>query len=105
MRRAVAVGEVDIRRAGGDGIVRNRFEPRRHCIGTGKDGDNARDGFGGGGVVPLDPRVGVGGAYDRRKGLARYVDVVAENASADQQPPIFLAENRIADFRSCSAVH
>ena len=96
-RRAVGVGDRHVRRARRENGVGQRPEPVGGGVAAGQHRGHAGQGRRAAGLDSLDRGMGVGAADQRRMGLARHVDVVAEPAVAGDQTEVLAAPDRPAD--------
>ena len=96
---AAGRGELHVVAGRGHGAVRDRPQSVGSAIGTGEDAQDARHGAGFCRSDTADARMRIRRAQHHRIGLARDIDIVAEPASAGQQPIILRAADRAADCR------
>jgi hypothetical protein len=98
VRRAVAVPELDVgRRLHRDRRVRDRLDAVGLRVDGGEHREHARHRARLGGVDRADARMSVRRAHERRVGLPRQADVVAEPPAAGEQAEVFLAAERLTD--------
>ncbi len=94
---AARAGQLHVELGLGDRIVRDRTELVRAAVGAGEHAEHPRHRLGACGVDAPDAGMRMGRAHDRRIGLPRHAEIVAEAALTGDQAGILVAGQGFPD--------